>query len=255
MFFNANVITHFNVQSSPGDVIDLTQSSSNEEIIDLTQSSSDDSTTHFSSSFDDELGTSPDDDDRNQTGFVFPDSNISNDDDYIPPRVVFNRVAQPPAIKPSDRLENLDIRFNAICRKSTYFHISASFINLYTKKLKELNRDGGGSYKSTSFLACMKRIDYVQRCLQYTDTFDPDFLKLTNPNRNEYLNHLKKKAKLSGSVHQNLSVKVCTWFASVEASKINLKPSSFACTRGNRKNNFITSCAFREWLDAQTDLV
>ena len=35
MFFKANVITHFNVQSSQyGDEIDLTQSSSNKEIID-----------------------------------------------------------------------------------------------------------------------------------------------------------------------------------------------------------------------------
>ena len=196
MFFKANVITHFNVQSSQygdeidltqsssnkeiidsqygdvidltksssneeiidsqyGDVIDLTQSSSKEEIIDLMQSDSDYSTTH---SFDDELGTSPDDDDRNQIGFVWPDSNISNDDDDIPPPVPWNRaVPQPPAVEPCVGFEHLNIEFNAICRNSTYFHIIAIFIILYTKKLNELISGGGGSYKSASFLACIKK--------------------------------------------------------------------------------------------------
>ena len=261
MYYKAKVISHFNEQSSKfgdeidltqsssneeildsqfADVIDLTQSSSNEEIIDLTQSDSDYSTTHFSSSFDDELGTSPDDD----------------DDSFIPPPVIWNGAkSQAPPVEPRVGFENFNIEFNAICSISTYFNTFAFFITLYTKNLNELISGGGGSYKSASFLACMKKILNAQRWSQYSNTFHPDLLKLTNPNRNEYLNHLKNEANLSGSVHKNLSVKVCTWFASVESSNINLKPSSFTCTRGNRKENFITCAAFREWLDAQPDLV
>ena len=88
------------------------------------------------------------------------------------------------------------------------------------------------------------------------DAFNPHYLKFTNPDRHDYLVDLKIKARLSpspGNVHKLLSVKVCTWFASVES--IHLTRSSFTFQDGPIATNFITCDPFHKWLHAQTDTI
>ena len=247
MDINSRVTPSFKVE-----VIDLTgEPFSNDEIIDLTQTSSDESTTQsFTSSYD-EMHTSPDNDDNysHQIGFLLPQRNDSNDSDYIPPAINWN--VHHAAYDRS--FENWSQALKQMINRSYYFTNFDRFNHYYSLKLYELEFSGKRSFRSTSFLKCIRTIVSHQHS---ENAFNPHFLKFTNPDRHNYLVDLKIKARLSpspGNVHKLLSVKVCTWFASVES--IHLTRSSFTFQDGPIATNFITCDPFHKWLHAQTDTI
>lgn len=217
--------------SSNDEVIDLTGSFNNDEIIDLTQTSSDESTTHFSTSSNDEMDTSPDD-----------------DDDYIPPAIHWPARVQ--HVTYDRTFQSRNRRLNHIAKHSNYFTNCLLFDRSYNQELNAaLKISGKKSFRSTGFLMCIRKIVSLQK--SETDAFDPDLLKFTNTNRNDYLADLKINANLSNNVHNILSVKVCTWFASVES--IHLTRSSFTFLDGPSKVSFLKCDPFHKWLHAQTD--